>query len=296
MAFAALLQAVIPTASSQAPASAAALRARHAELSATLDGSPIQRGLHVESVDSSSAPRGDAYAVVDFPFGTVAQAFSTPASLCESLILHINVQYCRAGGNRESPRLSLALGKKTLQELDDTHRIELDFAQESSIDDYLRVELTATDGPLDTGNYVIAMELVALDERRSFMHFKYAYTQGLLARVATSVYFKTNGREKVGFSLVSDADGKPRPVRGIRGVLERNTMRYFLAFDSYLHALGVPAPQRFDVSLERWFSQTERFARQLHELDHDDYVAMKRAQHQRQLSPQPPASPPRTAR
>ena len=98
----------------------------------------------------------------------------------------------------------------------------------------------------------------------------------------TSTYFATKGRDKVGFTWVSDGDEPPQLVRGIRGVLERNTMRYYLAFEAYLHALGSPEPQRFETSLERWFSHTELFARQLREVSHDDYIAMKRGQYLRQ--------------
>ena len=80
------------------------------------------------------------------------------------------------------------------------------------------------------------------------MHIQYSYTQGTLARMATSVYFATRGRDKVGFTLdPGDGDDPPRLVRGIRGALERNTMRYYLAFDAYLHALESPAPQRFEA-------------------------------------------------
>lgn len=261
---------------------AGALRARYAALSDALESSAIQKGLFVESVDSSRAPRGDAYAVVNYPFATVASAFTAPGTLCESLILHINVQYCRPGGDEEARALSVALGKKTNQRLEDTYRIELNFDVETSGADFMRVELAAKEGPLGTGDYLIAMELVALDEQRSFMHIQYAYTQSFLARVATRVYFATNGREKVGFTQVTDSEGGSHLVRGIRGVLERNTMRYYLAFDAYLHALGRPASQRFEASLERWFAQTERFARQLREVGYDEYIAMKRAQYMRQ--------------
>ena len=66
--------------------------------------------------------------------------------------------------------------------------------------------------------------------------------------------------------------------------LERNTMRYYLAIDAYLHTLGSPPPQRFEQSIELWFNQTEHFARQLHEVAHDDYVTMKRGQYLRQQS------------
>jgi len=154
----------------------------------------------------------------------------------------------------------------------------------ASSPEFMRVELAAVEGPLGTGNYLIALELIALENQNSFMHIQYSYTQGYLARIATSVYFATRGRDKVGFTQIQDGDDPPHLVRGIRGALERNTMRYYLAFDAYLHALESPAPQRFEQSIERWFADTERFARQLREVKHDDYISMKRGQYLRQQS------------
>jgi hypothetical protein len=260
---------------------AAALRARYVALSPQLENSAIRRGLYLESTDSERAPRGDAYAVIDYPLATVAAAFAEPATLCESLILHLNVQYCRAIATAAGPQLSTALGKKTNQPLDDTHRISFIYSIEASSADYTRVELSSREGPLGTGNYLVVLELTALDAQHAFMHLQYSYTQGFLTRWATAVYFSTRARDKVGFTWIVE-DERPQLVRGIRGALERNTMRYYLAIDAYLQSLGSPAPQRFEQSLERWFADTERFARQLREVTHDDYLDMKRSQYLRQ--------------
>jgi hypothetical protein len=261
---------------------AASLQARFVALTDQLARSTIQPGLYVESVESSRAPRGDAYAVIHYPFTLVSAAFTKPANWCESLILHLNVQYCRASVDGSHAMLSAAVGKKTNQPLDDTHRIDFIYKVAASSESFMRVELAAKEGPLGTGNYLIALELVPLDDGRAFMHVQYSYTQGFLARCATNVYFATSGRDKVGFTWIQDDEAPPRLVRGIRGALERNTMRYYLAFDAYLHALTEPAPQRFEQSLERWFADTERFSRQLREVKHDDYIAMKRVQYVRQ--------------
>lgn len=261
---------------------AAALRTRYAELSQQLENSAIQRGLHVESNDSVSTPRGDAYAVIQFPFTTVAAAFAKPASWCEAMILHLNVQYCRANTSDGEPQLSAAVGKNTNQPLDDTHRIVFVYKVTASTADFLGVELVAKEGPLGTSDYRISLELISLPDQRSFMHIQYSYTQGAMARYASGVYFSTKGRDKVGFTWVQEQGDEPHLVRGTRGALERNTMRYYLAFDAYLRSLSIPAPQRFEQSLEIWFADTERFARQLREVKHDDYIAMKRDQYQRQ--------------
>ena len=264
------------------PDPAAALRARYVALRQQLENSAIQRGLHVESNESASTPRGDAYAVIDYPFATVAAAFANPANWCETMILHLNVQYCRANTSDGQPRLSAAVGKNTNQPLDDTHRINFIYKVTASTADFLGVELAAEEGPLGTSDYRIALELIPLPDQRAFMHIQYSYTQGAMARYASGVYFSTKGRDKVGFTLVQDEGDAPRLVRGTRGALERNTMRYYLAFEAYLRSLSSPAPQRFEQSLEIWFADTERFARQLREVKHDDYIAMKRDQYQRQ--------------
>jgi hypothetical protein len=150
------------------------------------------------------------------------------------------------------------------------------------------VELSSLKGPLGTGNYLIALELVALDEQRSFVHIRYSYTQGFITRCAASLYFSTSGRDKVGFTWIQDDDDAPRLVRGIRAALERNTMRYYLAIEAYLHALDSPAPGRFQRRLERWFADTERFARQLREVKRDDYIDMKHGQYLRQQAAKMP--------
>ena len=261
---------------------AAALRARYAALSQQLEHSAIQRGLYLESVDDVRAPRGDAYAVIDYPFATVAAAFANPANWCESMILHLNVQYCRANSSAGQPHLSAAVGKNTFQPLDDTHRIDFKHKVTASTADFLGVELLAEEGPLGTSDYRVALELIALADQRSFMHIRYSYTQGAMARYASNVYFSTRARDKVGFTWVRNDGDEPRLVGGTRGALERNTMRYYLAFDAYLQTLSIPEPQRFERSLEIWFADTERFARQLREVKHDDYIAMKRDQYQRQ--------------
>lgn len=274
--------ACVPSILADTPTDASAvLRARYTELSEQLENSVIQRGLYLESADDSSAPRGDAYAVINYPFAAVAAAFASPANWCESLILHLNVQFCRASTHNGRQQLSAALGKKTNQPLEDTHRIDLIYEAPVTGADYNRTELSSIDGPLGTGNYLIVLELIPLDARRSFMHLQYSYTQNWLTRWATNVYFSTRGRGKVGFTRIQDDDSS-HLVGGVRGALERNTMRYYLAIDAYLHALGSPAPQRFELSLESWFSGTERFARQLHEVPRDDYITMKRSQYLRQ--------------
>jgi ferric-dicitrate binding protein FerR (iron transport regulator) len=68
----------------------------------------------------------------------------------------------------------------------------------------------------------------------------------------------------------------------VRGVVERNTMRYYLAIDSYLKTLDGPQQERQEKRLQSWFNATERHARQLHEVERDEYLQMKRDEIKRQ--------------
>ena len=97
-------------------------------------------------------------------------------------------------------------------------------------------------------------------------------------------YLATIGRDKVGFSIVGKAaNGAPVYVDNLRGVLERNTMRYYLAIEAYLKAYSAPAPKQLEQRLNDWYAATERYPLQLHEMERNDYLAMKRREIARQL-------------
>ena len=105
----------------------------------------------------------------------------------------------------------------------------------------------------------------------------------MMAQIAMKAYLGTVGRNKIGFTLVSDGPNvQPQPVGGMRGVVERNTMRYYLAIESYLGALSAPPAQRAEKSFRDWFDATESYPQQLHEMEQSEYMAMKRKEYQRQ--------------
>jgi hypothetical protein len=266
---------------------AAALQARYAALSGQLEHSPFSQHLHVESMEGPGASQGDVYAVVDYPIATVSDAFSSPANWCDALILHLNVKYCRPVSRDGRTVLSTALGRNFDQPLSSTYRVNFVYSITASRPDYVDVDLHALHGPLGTGNYRISLEAVGLGKERAFVHLRYSYTYGFAGRSAMNMYLATSGSDKVGFTVVGDPnDSQPQFIGGVRGAIERNTMRYYLAIDAYLGALATPAPARFEQSLERWFNATELYPRQLREIDRDTYFAMKRSEYVRQQTAQ----------
>jgi hypothetical protein len=108
--------------------------------------------------------------------------------------------------------------------------------------DYFSVVLQAPTGPLSTRNLRILLEAVPFEDHRSLLHMTYAYSYGQAARWAMQSYLATIGSAKLGFSVVGrSADGQVIRTGGARGVLERNTMRYYLAVEAYLAARRLPA-------------------------------------------------------
>lgn len=57
---------------------------------------------------------------------------------------------------------------------------------------------------------------------------------------------------------------------------------YYLAIDSFLGVAGMAPPAQPEKRLESWFTAVERYPRQLHEMDRDAYLEMKRAEYVRQ--------------
>jgi hypothetical protein len=258
---------------------AAALQAREAALHEALARNAYGRPLVLESSEGTDNLRGDIYARIERPFAAVGASLQGIDHWCEILMLHLNTQACRAIDSPAGEALELVIGQKHNQPMDQAYRFEFAYKLVASRPDYLQVLLAADAGPLGTKDYRIVLEVAALDSRNSFVHMSYAYGQGVMARIALQGYLATLGRNKVGFSVVGrQADGQPQFIAGTRGVIERNTMRYYLAVEAYLGALSSPPALRFEKRLADWHAGIERYPVQLHELELGEYLALKRRQ------------------
>lgn len=261
---------------------ATALRDRYDTLALQLKSNVFHRPIHLDSEETQNTLRGDIYAVVDYPFATVNSAFNDPqkgpANWCEVLILHLNTKYCRATSDSNGAIINMNVGKKTEQELSDTSRVQFNYRSVAAGSDYFRVELSAAQGPLSTRDYRIVLEAVDIGNGRTFLHLSYSYGFGMAGRIAMKTYLATLGSAKVGFTKASSGDY----IGGVRGLVERNTMRYYLAIDAYLASLAIPVDKRVDQRFATWFDATEQYPRQLHELDRQQYLQMKKNEYERQ--------------
>jgi hypothetical protein len=268
-------------------ASAVALKAKHSELSKQLESNQFNHALFLHSEESSHDLKGEIYAVVDYPFSTFNNALSSPVHWCDAMVLNLNVKYCHMAGAQGDNILTLNIGKKYFQPLSDTYRIEFKYQEIITTPNYFVAEFDAKEGPLGTSDYRILIEAIPLKDGHTFLHFTYAYSFGLAGRLAMQSYLATVGRNKVGFTITGKhSDGQPTYIQGIRGVVERNTMRYYLAIDAYVAAYTMPADVQLEKGLQYWYNNSEQYATQLHEVELDEYLEMKRKEYQRQQTPQ----------
>jgi hypothetical protein len=267
----------------QAYAGPDALRARYDELQPQLQHNAFHREMYVDSSESGDTLKGDVYAVLDYPFPLVSKTLARPQDWCDVMMLPFNAKFCRAvPGNGGGATLQVGLGRKYDQPAADAYKLDFALQPVAASAQYFESRLHADSGPIGTRDYRIVVSAVPIDARRTFMHFSYSYAYGMAGRIAMQAYLSTAGADKVGFSTDRDGNGPPHYVGGVRGAIERTAMRYYLAIDAQMASLSVPHEQRLDKRIETWFRETERYPRQLHEMDHDTYVSMKRNEYGRQ--------------
>ena len=235
------------------------------------------RPLQVHSTESPKHIAAEIFAAVEQPFAVAAAALKDPSHWCEILLLHLDTKDCRLVIEGGHATLSVGVVSKYDQPASSAYRASFNYHLVEETPSILRVRLDADAGPLGTTDYRILVEAAPVEEGRTSIHMSYSYSFGVMARIATQAYLATFGRNKVGFTVVgTEHDGAPRYIGGMRGVVERNTMRYYLAVEAWLDAMNLPPKARMEKSLRNWYAAIERYPRQLHEMDEGAYLAMKR--------------------
>jgi hypothetical protein len=248
----------------------AALKTHYATLAPRMAASDFGGPLLLQSEETSRRIEGEVFALVEHPFAAVAAALAEPPTWCEILILHLNTKSCVRTTTPQGTAIELRVGKKELQPPDEASLVTFRWLGATKRPDYVAIQMDAQDGPYDTRDYRLFAEAVQV-EGRTFVHMGYAFSYGGAGSIAMKIYLATIARSKVGFTKIGD-----RFVGGVRGIAERNTMRYYLAIDAYLDSLALPKEKQLDRRMTYWFDATEKFPRQLHEMERDEYLAMKR--------------------
>lgn len=260
------------------------LRAKYSALITRLAKNQFGIPLYLESTEESNSLRVDMYGIFAYPFARVRDALQKPDNWCDINSLLINIKAATFSKVSSQWLLTLYSGRKYYQLPQDAFKLDLNFHIAAAQEEYLNIELFGENGPLDTRDHRIRFEATPLEKDRTFTHFRYDYSFGIVARAAMASYYTTIGRDKKGFSVSeTDTRGDPVYVNGARGSLERIAIRSYFAIQAYMETLDMPDNQRFEKRINRWYDLTARFPQQLYEMDKGEYLANKRREHHNQL-------------
>lgn len=281
---AALFLAVPASADEASSGAAKALLAKYPSVLPKLQHNLFGAPIYLDSFENKGKAEVDMYGVFNHPFHQVKDALAVPANWCDITSLHINIKACTAKQSGGTWQVTMYSGRKYYQPPGDAYPLKLAFRVVAQQPDYLSVVLQGDQGPLRTKDHRIRLEAVPIDGGKSFIHFSYSYRTGTMATMAIKSYFATIARDKVGFSTVAGENGRPTLVTGVRGAVERNAVRYYLALECFLDALQVPEKERFERRISEWYDLTARYPLQLKELEKNEYLTNKRRELQNQFA------------
>lgn len=276
------MAAVVP-----ADADQASLNKRYLRIKNHLAQSTFETPIYIHSETNGHVLKGEAYGLIHNPeinFALLRKTFTNHQNWCEFVSLHLNVKACTYHQNTGKKYLKFYVGRKYYEEPDNVYQVQYRFRVLSSTDNYFKVVLNAPRGPSGTRNYLMQVEAMKLNGKVLFRIIS-SYTSSRRSRFGTSIYLNTSGSKKIGFSVTGvDPQGKPVYVRGIKGIIERNVVRYYLAGKTLIAMRHEPKKDRYEKSLRYWFRETEKYSKQLHEMDLKKYLQVKLEERKNQLA------------
>ena len=263
---------------------AQSLLEKYQAIRSSLTNSVFGAPICVESTDANSSLRGDVYGIIDTGFADVRKCLADPREWSEIGCLHPNVKAVVLAPTDLEPRLTFYVGDKEYQKPEKARRVDYAFKLECQGAAYVRGYMSSPDGPEGTRDHLMSFEAMPLSETGTFFHLVYSCGIGLAARAGIAGYLATVGRGHIGFTVVGrEADGSPVFIQGRQGIVERNAMRYYLAVLAQIATREIPAGQRFDRRLDCWYTLSDRYRKQIFEVEREDYIRNKHKEREDRL-------------
>jgi hypothetical protein len=259
------------------------LWAQYQEIRENLTDTAFDLPIFVRSKTQDDLLSTEVYGLVDQPFYALAEMLPDPTSWCEFIPLNFNIKSCTYQCQKGKVLLTFYAGRKFYQPPDKAFKLNYYFHVEDLNEKYFKALLKADKGPMGTRDYRIELEAMAVG-KEALIRIRSSYRPSLRSKIATMAYLKTLGRDKVGFTILQlNEEDKPVYVKGVKGIIERNAMRYYLAIKAYIDTRHLRSEERFEGLLNSWFNRTERYHAQLHEMDKEEYMQAKRLERKNQL-------------
>ena len=253
------------------------LKYLYTRLEPLISKSPLGLPLHFESRVENDFSGVDIYGVIDFPIETLQRELSKPKNWCDIIILHPNIRACTYSGNTSGSVLVMHNVNRHFQAIAEAYQMLFKYQIIQASQSFLDIAMNADSGPFGSYDHKLRLRAVALDVKRSFVHLSYSYTYGSIQYLAMKSYFALFGVRRAGFSIDSfDEKSGPIYVSGVKGAVERNVMRYFLAILAYFDAMKYPQEQRFEKRLSGWIELSGRYKEQFPKVENEQYFDFKR--------------------
>jgi hypothetical protein len=246
------------------------------------DQRPADLPIQVFSADREGVLEAGTHAVLHRDFSSLAEILSSPANWCELVPVVLNVKACTWQAGANSTQLTFYVGRKFYEPPENAYKLKYDFILKAFRDDYFHIALVAEEGPHGTSDYLLEVEAIDISGK-TFLAVHTSYRSSAISRLGTRGYLATLGRNKIGFTVTGGDADNPEYIQGIRGIVERNAVRYYLAFQAYLETQHLKPDLRFAAATELWYDLTEQFHDQLYEMDRAAYLDIKRRERIQQL-------------
>ncbi|MBD3670739.1 MAG: hypothetical protein HUJ29_08185 [Gammaproteobacteria bacterium] len=231
-----------------------------------------QYPFHIISSEDGDLLSANIFMLLQVPYAEFRTQLQSPRNWCEFLILHLNIKSCVESERKADSYLTLYVGRKVYQPPEITYQLEYRFRLLENRDAFFESIMSAETGPMRTRDYRIRVQASPY-EGKTLLRLGMQYRRSFFSKSATFTYLKTLGRNKIGFTITGeDEQGLPIYVDGVKAVIERNVMRYFLAVNVYLEQ---DANTDFQTRLNHWFDATQKYHEQLYEYDRETYIESK---------------------
>lgn len=258
------------------------LAAHYRELTANIESNPFNAPVAVQSGEQGDTVSAEVHGVLDQPFAVVADVLGEAQSWCSFMTLSLHIKACT--WTPATSTITLYVGTKDYQTPDEAYEVQYRFKANRE-PEHIVVELDSSHGPMGAKRNRIAVEAMSMNGE-TILHFTSSIEMSTVSRLATATYLATLGRHRIGFSMVEDGEGKKTPVKGVKGMIERNAMRYYLALQTHIEQRKEPETLRFERSINAWFDLTERYHDQLYEVSREKYIENKKSERLNQVKMQ----------
>jgi hypothetical protein len=225
----------------------------------------------------------EIHGIIDHPFRALATTFTEPGGWCDFLVLNPNIKTCTFRQEARETLLTLYIGSRSYRAPESATEQVYRFLVRARQSDYAAISLTAPQGMLGTTAHRFEFEAGSV-AGKTVVGLSSSFEPSMLSRILTGIYLGTVGRNMIGFSREATEAGVPAGyVRGVKGMIERNVMRYYLALNAFLDTSDLPAGRQFEARASLAYDLMDLYPAQLRQMDKAEYLDIKVREHQNQL-------------